>query len=83
MNGSYVKFEESGSSAGKTKIWMVKNSRSDYEIGRVIWHGPWRKYVFEPAKNCIFDANCLVEIANFTVEETRAHMDALKAAKSA
>lgn len=76
MNGSYVRFEESGSSAsGKTKIWMIKNSRSDYEIGRIIWHAPWHKYVFEPAKNCIFDANCLAEIGMFAVEETKKHLD--------
>jgi len=76
MNGSYVRFEESGSSAsGKTKIWMIKNSRSDYEIGRIIWHAPWRKYVFEPAKNCIFDANCMNEIAMFAVEETKKHLN--------
>jgi hypothetical protein len=84
MNGSYVKFEESGSSvSGKTKIWLVKNSNSDFEVGRIMWHAPWRKYVFEPARNCIFDANCLLEIASFTVAETKRHNEILKEIKYA
>jgi len=82
MNGSFVKFEESGTSvSGKTRIWLIKNCNSDYEIGRVVWHAPWRKYVFEPAKNCIFDANCLSEIGAFLIEETKKHMAALKEAR--
>ena len=78
MNGVYVKFEESGSStSGRTKIWLVKNAKSDFEIGRIRWMSSWRKYTFEPANNCVFDANCLRDIATACELYTQQHKEEL------
>jgi len=71
---TYVRFEEFGESAsGLTKIWMVKNSNSNFTVGRVKWQATWRKYIFEPAPNCIFDTNCLSEIVQFVESRMEAH----------
>lgn len=72
----YVKFEETGLSASrKTKIWLVKNAQSDFEIGRIRWFPNWRKYVFEPAPNCIFDPNCLGDIKDFLLKALEEHKE--------
>lgn len=64
---SFVRFEEVGVGVNGrlTKIWIVKNSQSDFEIGRIHWHNPWRKYIFSPSDNCIFDTSCMREISDF------------------
>lgn len=70
----YAKFEEAGISvSGKPKIWLVKNAKSDFEIGRIRWMASWKKYVFEPAKNCIFDTNALRDIAFACELKTHEH----------
>jgi hypothetical protein len=71
---TYVRFGELGTSAsGKTKIWSVKNTTSDFQVGRIVWYSNWRKYVFEPAANCLFDIGCLTEIVDFIKTATMEH----------
>lgn len=34
-------------------------------IGTIFWKTSWRRYVFEPQHDCIFDATCLMDIVTF------------------
>jgi len=52
----------------KTRLFSVKNKRSDFTIGYVKWYGPWRKYCFLPNGNTVFDAGCLADIQDFLNE---------------
>jgi hypothetical protein len=49
---------------GKTKVFAVYNKTKSY-LGHISWYGPWRKYVFTPADNCLFDASCLSDVVKF------------------
>lgn len=66
------------SESGKTSIWEVKNDGGEY-LGKVMWHGPWRKYVFAPGPAALFDNKCMEQIIEFCVESTGAHYADLKA----
>lgn len=73
---SYLQFAQSGTSgSGLTKIWSVLGDGGVNVLGRIKWHAPWRKYVFEPIQG-IFDVHCLREIGQFCETETGAHKDA-------
>jgi len=52
--------------SGKTQRWLLRN-RDGAVVGAVGWHGPWRRYVFEPHSQgkLILDAICLRDIAGF------------------
>lgn len=77
---SYLAFVDRGlSESGLTKIWLVhsvKSAAGDH-LGKISWHGAWRKYVFQSI-NAIYDEGCLVKIANFLRDETVRHCEARK-----
>lgn len=52
----------------KTDRWLVTND-SNFHLGEVRWHGHWRRYVFAPNDQTVFDSSCLNEIMIFI--ETR------------
>jgi len=62
------------SESGKTNIWKIISS--SIEIGTVKWFGHWRKYVFYPADNVLFDTTCLREISDFLSAKTQEHKEA-------
>lgn len=71
---AWIRFDESGSSkSGKTLLWAVMPVSGGYRIGWIKWHGPWRKYVFEPMTNTIWEEDCLRFIADFCQEKTLEH----------
>lgn len=44
----YIEIIQTGeSTSGKTLIWEVRNKNTLEYLGRIKWHGAWRKYVFE------------------------------------
>lgn len=49
----------------KTMVYLVESLKSGDSLGEIAWHGPWRRYVFSPYNDTIFDAACLGEIKNF------------------
>lgn len=61
------------SPSGKTNIWSVGNTDNGSRLGEVRWHGPWRKYSFFPAPGCIFEEDCLRDIATFVETATKEH----------
>lgn len=48
----------------KTKVWDV-DSKSGAYLGRIGWLGRWRRYVFAPSPNSLFEETCLKDIAGF------------------
>lgn len=72
-----LEFTDGGTSiSGKTKRWRV--SAQDLFLGSIQWYGPWRKYVFVPSVDTLFDAGCLLEVAAFSVAETDKHKEGLR-----
>lgn len=53
----------STSKSGLTRIWSVINTRTQEVCGCIRWHGAYRKYVFDPASDFIFDSACLTLIS--------------------
>jgi len=56
----------------KTKYFavMMKGGPHGYDesLGVIKWHGPWRKYVFDPHVMTIYEQDCLRDIAAFLDE---------------
>jgi len=71
---SYLDYEFVGrTESGKTCIWDVKSRGNSAPLGQVKWYDAWRKYVFYPSPNTLFDYSCLQEIALFCHTNTRSH----------
>ena len=61
----YLRFEELEAKP-KTKRFAVRNKTSDFILGYVKWHGPWRRYCFFTIDVfLIFDTGCLADITDF------------------
>lgn len=59
--------------SGTTNIWHVMPLAGGNRIGQVRWYGPWRKYTFWPEPNCVFEEQCLRDIAAFCETQTKDH----------
>lgn len=72
---SYIHFESAGESAsGKTKLWHVLSNDQACVLGTVAWYAPWRKYAFSALSSaCVFEQDCLRDIADFCERETLTH----------
>lgn len=62
----YLNFTELPSK-GKTKIIGVGNNNG-MKLAFIKWQSGWRRYVFMPFPDTIFDVGCLGEIADFINE---------------
>jgi hypothetical protein len=63
---SYLIFKDAGTSeSGLTRKWAATATDSSTILGVVKWFAQWRKYCFFPYDNSLFDAGCLVELAEF------------------
>lgn len=67
----------------KTNIYEVYASGDNFLLGRIAWYARWRKYVFEPTANTIYEETCMRDISQFIEEETKAQREAAKARKAA
>lgn len=57
----------------KTKGWIVQSIDGGAHLGEVKWYGAWRRYCFYSAESCIFEQDCLRDIASFCESETAMH----------
>jgi len=72
--GEHIQFVMTGRSAtGKTIVWLVQARKGGDHLGYVRWMSRWRKYSFYPEPNCVFEEECLSDIAQFIKQETRRH----------
>jgi hypothetical protein len=68
---SYLTFNKQPREKGrKTDWWLIVSANSAQTLGRVMFYPHWRKFVFESTPGCVFDADCLQEIAIFTRAQT-------------
>jgi hypothetical protein len=56
----------------KTEKWAVLSVKGSCLLGFVSFHPAWRKYVFWPEGETIFDPACLRELADFVERQTNA-----------
>lgn len=49
----------------KTKQYIVASRKKNQDIGMIKWYNHWRRYVFFPYVDTIFDSACLKEIVEF------------------
>jgi hypothetical protein len=77
--GEFIQFKDEGpTESGKTHTFRVDSTQDGSYLGRISWFGRWRKYVFFPASNTIFEQVCMRDISEFIEQKTRDH----RAAKS-
>jgi len=50
---------------GKTKVFNVTPKTSEDVLGKICWYAAWRRYVFFPATQTLFDSKCLTNITFF------------------
>lgn len=62
----------------KTKVWWVVNKYDDIHLGWIGWFARWRKYAFFSKPECVFEEDCLKDIADFCVHKTKDHRENLK-----
>jgi hypothetical protein len=63
-----------------TYDWRVL-TRYGVLLGQVRWYSPWRRYSFFTFDACIFEQECLRDIAAFCERETNSRKAARKLAK--
>lgn len=61
-DSNYLTFEGRYIDGKKLPIYIVKNKNTGFELGTIKFYGAWRKFVFNPASDTIFDAACLSDI---------------------
>lgn len=69
----YIEFHWAGySKSGSTETWRVMpKNNNDGLIGTIKWYGSWRCYAFYPFPECVFEKQCLRDIANFCEKVTK------------
>ena len=83
FRGSYIKFDPVQKlKQQRTWQWHVRTldcygQTGGLTLGEVKWFGRWVKYAFFPAVDCVFEATCLREIADFIEQRTTEHRDAI------
>ena len=60
------------SKSGKTNVYQVM-ADTGYYLGDIEWHPEWRKYVFFPEVNTLYEQDCLRDIATFIEEKMFLH----------
>ena len=68
--GDYIRFSLQDTGVQKEgedpqTTWQVTAKKDGFTLGEVKWFARWRKYVFCPAPDCLFEEVCLGDIADF------------------
>jgi hypothetical protein len=73
---SHLLMEERARDSGKlTRTWDVLAAADRTRLGTVKWWTHWRRYVFFPEPERLFDAVCLQIIANYLELATSAQKE--------
>ena len=46
-------------------IWECRNNETDMSLGEIEYYPPWRQYVITFNEDCVFNNECLRDIAHF------------------
>jgi len=57
----------------KTRLYEVSSSHNRCALGILRWYGAFRKYVFVPRQDTLFDSKCLDEVSDFLRERNHEH----------
>lgn len=81
--GRYITIRNYGKLDGKkTNTYWVWAKGEAEPFGSITWFSRWRKYAFNAASDKVtLEEICMGDISQFIVEETKAHMAAVKEAK--
>ena len=77
MESKYLTFVRDNVPGRKTPLVHVMNKETTY-LGLIYFNPGWRKYVFEPEANIIFDTKCLTDIISKLDELQIERKDSLK-----
>ena len=77
MESKYLTFIRDNVPGRKTPLVHVMNKETTY-LGLIYFNPGWRKYVFEPESNIIFDTKCLTDIISKLDELQTEWKDSLK-----
>jgi hypothetical protein len=72
---SYLQILEHGAPRHWTTKRYVVQAQGGLPLGVIKWYGAWRKYVFFPDYDTLFDTNCLLEIAAHCEQVTKEHRE--------
>ena len=79
--GTYIDFGPLPKDGKRTWRWQIHTrpvaGQGIVFLGEVKWFGRWVKYGFYPAPDCVFEATCLREIADFIEERTTEFRDSI------
>lgn len=70
--GDFLKFVE-GPLKPRTRTWWVVQKQNDIHLGWIGWWGAGRRYAFYPKADTVYEEDCLHQIAEFIVDETKKH----------
>ena len=75
MSGKWIKFDDMSAAfpARATKSFHVRAIQNGALLGIVQWYAPWRRFAFVAYAGCVFEQDCLRDIATFCEEQTRMH----------
>jgi len=83
--GSFmVALEQDPSPGARTSRWHIDTTDAPLaraHLGIVKWYAPWRRYVLVAHFGCLFDAQCLDDLADFCRRKTDAQKATWKRAK--
>lgn len=52
-------------------VWVVQTKATQATLGHVEWFSRWRKCVFVPLANTVYEQGCLRDIAAFCEAQTK------------
>lgn len=63
----FIHFKEEGP-ALKPVVWLCLNNRDGSILGAIEYYRPWKQHVIDFREDCVFNSQCLVDIADFLVQ---------------
>jgi hypothetical protein len=69
FDGKYIRIVSANGRAG----WRVDAKDPAVELGYIEWFSRWRKYIFAPLNETVYEQTCLREIAIFCEAATKEH----------
>ena len=61
----YLSFTRNQRPGAKTYMIDVQTKDKSTYLGVIKWWSHWRRYVFTPSKDTLFDAACLTDITSY------------------
>ena len=77
MESKFLTFSKVEVKGRKTPIFIVRNKNNFVLLGQINFYPQWRKYVFEPSEDVIFDTSCLKDIISFMEEQQKEWKESL------